>query len=135
MKYSFNDNRKCQNCNAPISDQTHALRKSCPRQKMPDGSVISCKDDFHCKKNKKDNKSYRKFVAYHKFMEKRIELLLKHKGDTVYLEDLNRYGIDLKKPVEFSENEKKFYTYKFMHHSLIQFESNNFKIINHGSLY
>lgn len=135
MIYTYKDNRKCQNCHAPISDQTHALRKSCPRKKLADGTVISCKDDFHSAKNKKENKSYRKLIAHHKSMDKRIAYLLLHKGDAVNLEDINRQGIILNRPIEILNNETGGFTYKYMQHSIIQISNNQYKIKKHESLF
>src|ERR1700740_771319 len=131
MIYTYKDNRKCQHCNNPISDQTHALRKSCPRKKLPDGTISSCKDDFHSAKNKKDNKAYRKLIAHHKAMDERIAFLLRHKGDAVNLEDINKHGIILNRPIEFSKNETGQFIYSFMQHSITQLNNNQYKIKKH----
>ena len=135
MENTYNDNRKCQNCGAAIADQTHALRKSCPNKKLEDGSIVSCKDDFHAAKNKKENGAYRKLMAHHKSMDKRIAFLLRNKGDTVNLEDLNRHGIILNRTIELSKNENGGFTYTYMHYSIIQLNDKQYKIKKHDSIY
>ena len=135
MVITYKDNRKCQNCSTPISDQTHALRKSCPRKRMPDGSVLSCKDDFHSAKNKKENRSYRKLIAHHKSMDKKIYYLLRNIGETVILEDINRYGIILKRPIELSKNENGGFIYTYMQYSIIQLNNKQYKITKHDPVY
>lgn len=135
MIYTFKDNRKCQNCAAPIPDQTHALRKSCPRKKLGDGSVLSCKDDFHTAKNKKENRSYRKLTAHHKSMDKKIFHLLKNIGAYVLLEDINRYGIILNRSIEILLQENGKYNYCFMNYTIHHLNDKNFKITKHEPLF
>ena len=135
MVNTYKNNRKCQNCSTPISDQTHALRKSCPRKRMSDGSVLSCKDDFHSAKNKKENRSYRKLIAHHKSMDKKIYYLLRNIGETVILEDINRYGIILKRPIELSKNENGGFIYTYMQYSIIQLNNKQYKITKHDPVY
>ena len=135
MEPTYYNKRKCQNCNSPISDQTHALRKSCPRIKLEDGTVLSCKDDFHSKRNRKDNQAYRNLIKHHKMMDKKITSLLRNKGENVTLEDINRYGIILNVPLQISKNEHGEFTYMFMHHSIILIKQNEFKIKNHEPLF
>jgi Zn-finger protein len=131
---TYYDKRKCQNCNAPISDQTHALRKSCPRIILEDGTIKSCKDDFHVKKNKRENIIFRNMIKHHKSMNKRIISLLRNVGANVTTEDLNRYGIVLFQPLKVSKNEYGEHSYTFMNHTIITINNNQFKIKNNESL-
>ncbi len=133
--YTYKDNRKCQHCVTPIADQTHALLKFCERKKMTDGSVLSCKDDFHTAKNKKENRSYRKLIAHHKSMDKRIHCLLRNVGPTVILEDINKYGIMLKRPIELSKSENGWVRYSYMHYTIIQLNDKHYKITKHEPVY
>lgn len=134
MEPTYYDKRKCLNCNAPISDQTHALSKFCPRIELEDGTVISCKDDFHSKKNKKENLAYRKLIAHHKLMTKTIDELIAIKGDMVTIDDINQAGINLNMPIHFDVTENDQNMYGFTYHTITKTKENQYKIYRHGSI-
>jgi len=65
-------------------------------------------------------------------MHERIEELLKVKGDTVTLEDINRYGIILQKAVEIRNNGNGSTVLFFVEYSIIKISNNQFNIKRHG---
>ena len=73
--HTFLKKRKCLHCGAPIADQAHATTKFCPRVELPDGSIKSCRDDYHAPKNKKKNLPFKKIADYHKAVHMRLTSL------------------------------------------------------------
>lgn len=126
--YTFNLNRNCLYCQKPIADQEHASLKFCRKKRLPDGTVGCCKDDFHTAKRKSLNPPYNSIVKHHKIMTKRIEYLIKAKSEKVTLEDLNRYGIDLMKPVQIIANNDGKTTYYFVGYSITEQGNDHYKI-------
>jgi hypothetical protein len=130
--YSFHLNRSCLFCCKPIADQAHAAIKFCRRKVLPDGSVGSCKDDFHAAKRKKINPPFNKIAKHHKLMHQKITLLFRLKGETVTLEDVNRFGITLHKPVSLTNNSDGSTTLFFVEYSITKLSINQYKIKKHG---
>jgi len=126
--YTFHLNRKCLFCQKSIADQEHATLKYCRRKILPDGTVGCCKDDFHTAKNKRANLGFNSIVKHHKIMTKSIESLLKVKGEKVTIEDLNRAGINLMKPVQIMANNVGITTYCFVGYSIIELSNNIYNI-------
>jgi hypothetical protein len=126
--YTYYLNRKCLFCHKPIADQEHGSLFYCRRKILPDGTVGCCKDDFHIAKRKKVNPPYISIAKHHKTMDERIEYLFILKGERVTLEDINRYGIDLKRPVEIKRNAEGKITYFFVGYSITELNINLYKI-------
>lgn len=129
--YTYDNNRECLNCSAPIADQEHAATKFCERQVMPDGSIKSCKDDYHSAKNKEKNAPFLKLYNYHKKALEQIEKLQSHKGDTVTTEQLNQYGIRLDMPVKYDLNPAGKSTFYFIDYCFTRITQFTFKISRH----
>jgi hypothetical protein len=125
--YTYLDKRKCLYCENPIPDQFSKARKFCLREVLPDGSIKNCKDDYHVEKNKELESRCRQLNIYQKKMNERIELLFKSKGDSVKLEDLNRAGINLFRPLQF-EYINGMYRGWFLDFVIENTTDNNFKI-------
>lgn len=123
--------RKCLHCGKPIADNAHAARKFCPRQKLPDGTILSCKDDYHVKKNKPINAPFKWMASYQKYYYKQIVLLLEKEGKRVTREQLNRYGINLSRPFEFIVDNENKYVYYYHQFAIKQFSENKFFISRH----
>jgi hypothetical protein len=130
--YTYILKRKCLHCGTPIADQVHALTKFCPREVMGDGSIKSCKDDYHVPLKKIRNRQYKNIAAYHKEAHKRIDKLLLEKGETVNTEQLNQYGIKLHRPIQFSVDSAQKGTYSFVEFAITQIGNTQFKIFRHG---
>lgn len=130
--YTYYLNRKCLFCHKPIADQEHASLKYCRWKILPNGTVGCCKDDFYIAKRKIVNPPYNSIAQHHKLMHERIEELLKVKGDTVTLEDINRYGIILQKAVEIRNNGNGSTVLFFVEYSIIKISNNQFNIKRHG---
>jgi hypothetical protein len=123
--------RKCLHCGKPIADNAHAARKFCPRQKLPDGSILSCKDDYHVKKNRPINAPFKWMASYQKYFYNQIKLLVEREGYKVTFEQLNQYGINLHRPFEFIVNKENRYVYFYHQFVIEQMPENKFKITRH----
>lgn len=128
--YTYELNRRCLYCGSPISDQTHKLRKFCPREVLPDHSIKNCKDDWHTNRKSKFDRPYRNLVQYHKKINRSILQLRKAKGDIVNAWDLNEYAIDLKEAIEKS-NVEGIITFYFLKYKITALNTNRFKIEYH----
>ena len=126
--YTFHMNRKCLHCQNPIPDQEHASLKFCRKKRLPDGTVGCCKDDFHAAKRSKINPPYNSIAKYHKIMNDRIENLYKTKGERVTIEDLNRFGINLKRPVELNRSPEGKNAFLFVGFLITEININLYKI-------
>jgi hypothetical protein len=133
--YTYYKNRKCLFCGNPIADQIHGLRKHCPRIILPDGTVGSCKDDKHIARRKTQDLPYNRLARHHKLMNERIADLMKTTGETVTLEDINRFGIILHRPVEIRKNKDGKYSYCFVEYTINESFNNQFKIKKHERLF
>ena len=122
-------------CDSPIADQAHASTKFCPRFVLPDGSIQSCKDDYHSPKRKDANLPYKRIADYHKDAHRRINSLVKAKGDTVSIEQINQYGIRLNRPIEFVVDAKQVTTCYFVEYAFAQLPNKQFKISKHGRVF
>src|SRR5215216_3113396 len=98
--YTFSHKRKCLLCETPIADQAHASTKFCPRVEMSDGTIKSCKDDYHSPLRKEKYEPYKRIADFHKETNGKIESLFLAKGELVTIEQINQYGINLHRPVE-----------------------------------
>jgi hypothetical protein len=129
--YTFKEGRKCLKCKIPIPDQVHKSRKYCVTKRLPDGTVASCKDDYHSPIRKLKNEPFEQMAKHHKLMYVQIEKLLKAKGENVSRELLNIWGIILRQPFQFDVENGKFIFY--YHKYLIKDLGNNhYKIEKHG---
>jgi hypothetical protein len=63
--HTFKKNRKCPHCGTAIPDQNHGKQLYCSRVVLPDGSIKSCKDDYHYPKSKAANEPFKKMMEYH----------------------------------------------------------------------
>ena len=129
--HTFKNGRKCLKCKKPIADQEHGTRKYCRSKKLPDGSVESCKDDYHSPLRKVRNEPFKRIGDFHKLMHYRISLLFKNHGADVTLELLNRYGIMLNRPLEIDMKNGlgHFYFHEF---AVQKLDPVNYKITKHG---
>jgi hypothetical protein len=129
--YTFKEGRKCLKCKSPIPDQVHKARKYCVTKRLPDGTVASCKDDYHSPIRKQRNEPFQKIALHHKVMHERIDQLLKAKGNIVTKEWLNTWGVILHRPFEFRIEDGKFnfYYHQFL---IIEVSNNQYKISKHG---
>ncbi len=132
--YSYTNNRKCLHCATPIADQAHASRKFCHREKLDDGTIKCCKDDFHSAKNKDTEDRLRSLALFHKKMHQRIEALVKANGYTVEHEQINRYRINLFRPVQF-EFIDGMYKGWFLEYMIERTGEKKYKISKHGLLF
>jgi hypothetical protein len=136
INHTYNDKRKCLQCLKSIPDQEHALRKFCKRIKLQeDGSVMSCKDDFHSAMRKKENQPFMNFASHHKRMRDSIKDLIKEKGNTVSIESINRAGINLMRPARIDilkDGCNKFY---FVEYLITQTNDFQFKITKHNEIF
>jgi hypothetical protein len=135
MDYTYNEGRKCKHCGVPIADQVHATREYCPRKVLSDGSIKNCKDDFNSALHKKEVAVYRNLIRHQKLMHKKIQTLFKTKGEKVSTEDINRYGINLSKPIQFELLKNKLFLFYFNEYAIEQLGDNQFKIFSHGQLF
>ena len=133
--YTYVQKRRCLHCQKPIADQKHASTKFCERMELPDKTIQSCKDDFHSVRNKEKNKPYKRLVDFHKEATKRIQNLLKAKGENVTVALINQYGIAFNKSAAFSIDTNKLGTYYFVDFAFKQISSNEFKIFKHGNTF
>ena len=132
--YTYTQKRKCLHCQKPIADQKHAATKFCEKLELPDKTIQSCKDDFHSLRNKEKNKPYKKLADFHKDTNKKINNLLKAKGEIVTVALIDQYGIVLHKPAAFSSDDNKW-TYYFIDFAFKQIDSTQFKIVTHGNAF
>jgi hypothetical protein len=130
--YTYTQKRSCLHCQKTIADQTHASTKFCERIELPDRTIQSCKDDYHSARNKEKNKHYKKLADFHKDMNRRINNLLKAKGEIVTVALIDQYGIILHKPAAFFNDNNKS-TYYFIDFAFKQINLTQFKIITHGN--
>ncbi len=137
MKYNYTyiKNRKCLQCLDPISDQTHALRKFCERVKLDDGSVLSCKDDYHSIKRKKEKAPFKNFAAHHEKMRNRVRLLLDKYGEIVNIDLINRFGIMLNRPAEIEWAKDGSQIFYFIEYAIIKINQTQFKIFKHDRIF
>ncbi len=134
MKYTYKLGRKCEHCDAPIADHIHKLRTHCPREVMPDGSIKNCKDDKHTEIKAKNNPPFDAISKHHKKMHCQINLLINKIGDEVSIEDLNKYGIQLHRPVQFRKEGDRF-IYFFVGFKITQLGNNHYKIEHHDRIF
>jgi len=123
-------NRKCLHCNKPLADQEHGLQKFCPKENLQDGSIKNCKDEYWSKIRKEEMAPFIAIAYYQREQYENIDLLYKTKGDKVALEDLNQYGVNLYRPIEF-KIEGKQYVFYFHKYCIKQLSDKFFKISTH----
>jgi hypothetical protein len=128
--YTYKQGRSCLKCKKPIPDQIHALRKYCANKRLPDGTVDSCKDDYHSPIRKRKNEPFQKMAAFQKAMYERIDRLFNAKGEIVTEEFLNRWGIVLQRPFEFNTKDGKYIFY-YHQYSIKELGNKQFKISKH----
>jgi hypothetical protein len=132
-QFTYFQNRKCRYCRKPIPDQEHGLRKFCQTTDLPNGNRYSCKEFFHARKKKISNRKYCGIVKHFKKMDFALRRLINEKGNTVTVEDLNHFGINLQRPVEFVIIAGK--NHFFFSEYFIEQNGNDFKITNHDRIY
>jgi hypothetical protein len=98
---------------------------------LPDGSVKSCKDDYHSPRRKVANEPFKRVADFHKTTYLRIQDLYKKSKGTVTLAQLNEWGINLSRPVEFSM-EGGLYNAYFIKFLIKQISKTEYKILEHG---
>ena len=128
--YTYKQGRKCLKCKKPIPDQVHALRKYCIPKKMHDGTVDSCKDDYHSPIRKMKNEPFQQMARHHKAMYEQIDQLYRVKGELVSRELLNIWGIMLMRPFQFELRDGKF-TFYYHKYLIKDLGNNQYKIEKH----
>ena len=131
---TYSQGRRCLHCKEPISDQAHASQKFCKRKVMPDGNVLSCKDDYHSALKRKSNLPYKRIGEAQKFFSGQIDLLKEQFGNEVTLTQINSFGINLRRPVEFSV-ENGDIVYHFVGHTIKKLKNNIYKIYSNDTIY
>jgi hypothetical protein len=131
MIQTYLQNRKCRHCNTPIADRQHKLQKFCPKETFPDGSVKNCKDEYWSQIRREEFSPFVAMAYFQRDQFNAIDLLFKSKGEKVSLEDINRFGINLFRPVELN-NEGGQYTLYFHFYGISQLPNNEFKIFTHA---
>lgn len=102
MQPTFQKQRTCRHCGAPIADEAHAATQFCVKETHPNGSIKSCKDDYYSARRTQNEKPYRELISFHKRMTDALESLLKAKGAVVSLDELNLWGVDLSRAVRLT---------------------------------
>ena len=133
IKATYNDNRKCLFDGKPIADHIHAHTKFCERQVLPDGSIKSCKDDYHAEKNRLSNLPYQELVNFHKRITASIALMVKQKGYQVTGEDLDQFGIYTNRAVKLEMAANQQCTFWFIDFAVTQIDEKHLKITNHDN--
>lgn len=118
-KFTYEQNRACRNCGAPIPDQEHATREFCPVTYDDDGKVRDCKTKFHREKDKPDRNDYSELINKHKSITTRIDFLIKKKGFEVATEDLDVYEIMLRQAIDFKISNDGILTSYYLKHTII----------------
>lgn len=129
--HTYTQNRKCMNCNKPIADKEHGLQKFCPKEKLPNGTIKNCKDEYWSKIRKEEMEPFNVIAFFQRDQFKRLEMLIKEKGDLVTIEDINRFGVDLSRPVKFILKQDRTYEFYFHKYVVHQLPNNQFKIYTH----
>jgi hypothetical protein len=130
--HSFNLNRKCNHCSTPIADQVHASTLFCAREELPDGSIKSCKDDYHAERYKQSNIRYKNIFNFHKRATDSISKLQAQKGGMVTIDDLDQYGIPLDRAAKIEIPPTQKSVFYFAEHCITQINATQFKITTHG---
>jgi hypothetical protein len=132
---TYNAKRRCLHCSAPIADQAHGTMKFCPRSILPDGCIKSCKDDYHSAARRITDAPFNRVKDFHKQMNQRIFWLIKQKGRLVSIEDINRCGINLSRPIQFAFLDDKFYKGWFVGYLIEKTLTGDYKISEHDILF
>lgn len=132
---SFEKERKCKYCCAPIADQQHALIEFCPDSSFVSGSIKSCKDAFHAKKRKEEMAPFLALAYYHRDISNVLSQLFKVDRGVVSLEVLNREGIDLSRAVKLDKGKNGLFTFFFIHYALEQLSVSHYKINPYENLF
>lgn len=135
MNYTYYNGRECRFCQTEIADQEHASRIYCPREVLEDGSIKSCKDDYHSPIRKEKKSPFKGLVPHHEMMRDNIRELYQTVGEIVSTEQVNRHGIILNQPVAFEWNNDKQFVYYFIEYALIKTNDKQFNIIKHGKVF
>ncbi|MES2429312.1 MAG: hypothetical protein V4556_00160 [Bacteroidota bacterium] len=134
-QYTYNEGRKCLHCNTPLADQFHESRKFCFRTELTDGTVQSCKDDYHSPIRKSNYEPFKKIFDFHKEIHENITQLFNAKGELVSLEEINLFGIPLSRAFETEVNNLKNQTYRFVEFEFQLLNKKQFKLVRHGKIF
>ncbi len=124
---TYYDGRECEHCGEPIADQAHKLRTHCRRTEDENGIIRNCKDDKNSESRKLAEEPYRWLTALQKRMFEALENLIIAFGDTVTIEQLNQYGVQLDKATTMTSQEG-LWTFHFLHHTVEQQYNQTYKI-------
>jgi hypothetical protein len=133
--YTYHLERECPTCFEPIADQMHALRKYCPREVLEDGTIKSCKDDYHSPLRKLKKAPFKGFAVHHEMMRNRLQLLLRRHGEGVNIELINRYGIILARAAETEYTDEDSKIFYFVEYAVLETKNNQYKIIKHDRIF
>lgn len=133
--YTYYKERECRHCSEPIADQAHGLLEFCPREVLEDGTIKSCKDDYHTPRRKIKKAPFKGFMVHHEQMRNSLRKLLRRHGEWVNIELINSYGINLTRPAEtaFADDGSKIFY--FVEYAVVQTKHKHYKIIKHGRVF
>jgi hypothetical protein len=123
--------RKCQHCGQAIPDQAHAVQKYCRRERLTDGTVRSCKDDFHSARKRKDETQFRNIARYHRNVARSLDQLYKLKGEDITPEDLNRVGVVLNRSAAQQMTNDNRFQFFFVGFVIIKINEKQLKLKKH----
>lgn len=136
ISYTYLNNRKCKKCGAKISDQAHALQKFCKRVELSDGTILSCKDDYHAAIRITEKEPFRRIAKHHENMRNLIKELNNQKGNLVNLESIKRAGIQLNRAVEVQfSKEDGLHKYYFVEFLISKIDNLLYKITKHDTIF
>ncbi len=92
--YTYLDKRECEYCEDPIADQAKSTRIHC-EYKNDNGVIKDCKTAKARQNDEEERELFRKQRETIKGIDSRIKKMLKEKGDSVDLEALEAYDVDL----------------------------------------
>ncbi len=133
MKYETG--RHCKACGKPIADHVHAHTKFCEKYDLPDGSIKSCKDDFHAEKRRIDEQPFIELMNFQKTQTHNIRRLYEEKGATVTTADIDFYQIALNIAVKTDVLPDQKSVLYFINFKLTQLDATQFKITTHDNTF
>ena len=128
---TYEQKRTCLECSAPLADQTHGLRKFCPRVKHADGYIDHCKDRYNSRLKQIDEVPYKRLMAFYRDITRKIEALEREAGEEVTVEQVNRAGIPLEHHLLRKVGKEGLMTYYFVEHVLEKQADQTFKIYSY----
>ena len=130
VELTFEQHRECLECEKPIADQEHAIRKFCEKYYDESGQVHDCKTHYHTNKNKPEREIHSNIIRDQKFFAKQISEMILKKGEEVTTEDLNAYDITLTESIKFEIKKNGTATSVFLNYTITSNPNTNHHIIS-----